>query len=32
MPITRRTIAGRTVNRVGYGCMSMSWAYGNPPS
>ena len=32
MPITRRTIAGRPVNPVGLGCMSLSWAYGTPPS
>lgn len=32
MPITRRTIAGRSVNPVGLGCMSLSWAYGIPPS
>lgn len=32
MPIARRTINGRSVNPVGYGCMSLSWAYGNPPS
>lgn len=27
-----RTIAGRSVNPVGLGCMSLSWAYGKPPS
>ena len=32
MPIPRRTIAGRSVNPVGLGCMSLSWAYGTPPS
>ena len=32
MPITSRTIAGRAVNPVGLGCMSLSWAYGTPPS
>jgi len=32
MPITTRTIAGRAVNPVGLGCMSLSWAYGTPPS
>ena len=32
MPITRRTISGRTVNPVGLGCMSLSWAYGIPPA
>lgn len=32
MPITPRTIAGRAVNPVGLGCMSLSWAYGTPPS
>ena len=32
MPITPRTIAGRQVNPVGLGCMSLSWAYGSPPS
>ncbi|WP_408591778.1 aldo/keto reductase [Novosphingobium sp.] len=32
MSITRRTIAGRQVNPVGLGCMSLSWAYGTPPS
>jgi aryl-alcohol dehydrogenase-like predicted oxidoreductase len=28
---TRRPIAGRPVNPVGLGCMSLSWAYGAPP-
>ncbi len=28
----KRTIAGRAVNPVGLGCMSLSWAYGRPPS
>ena len=32
MPIARRSIAGRPVNPVGLGCMSLSWAYGTPPS
>ena len=32
MSITARTIAGRAVNPVGLGCMSLSWAYGTPPS
>lgn len=32
MAITRRTINGRSVNPVGIGCMSLSWAYGVPPS
>ena len=27
-----RTINGRVVNPVGLGCMSLSWAYGVPPS
>lgn len=27
-----RTIAGRAVNPIGLGCMSLSWAYGVPPS
>lgn len=27
-----RTIAGRQVNPIGLGCMSLSWAYGTPPS
>ncbi len=32
MPITPRTIDGRATNPVGLGCMSLSWAYGTPPS
>jgi aryl-alcohol dehydrogenase-like predicted oxidoreductase len=32
MTITKRTINGRTVNPIGLGCMSLSWAYGTPPS
>ena len=28
----KRTIAGRAVDPVGLGCMSLSWAYGVPPS
>ncbi len=27
-----RTINGQSVNPVGLGCMSLSWAYGKPPS
>ncbi|CAN5400082.1 aldo/keto reductase [soil metagenome] len=27
-----RTINGQTVNPIGLGCMSLSWAYGTPPS
>jgi aryl-alcohol dehydrogenase-like predicted oxidoreductase len=30
--IRRRAINGRTTNPVGLGCMSLSWAYGTPPS
>jgi aryl-alcohol dehydrogenase-like predicted oxidoreductase len=30
--LTARTIAGRAVNPIGLGCMSLSWAYGIPPS
>lgn len=30
--MNRRTINGRAVNPVGLGCMSLSWAYGIPPS
>jgi aryl-alcohol dehydrogenase-like predicted oxidoreductase len=30
--VTTRTIAGRAVNPIGLGCMSLSWAYGTPPS
>ena len=29
--IRPRTLAGRPVNPVGLGCMSLSWAYGTPP-
>ena len=32
MTINARTINGRLVNPVGLGCMSLSWAYGIPPS
>lgn len=32
MPITPRPINGRNTNPVGLGCMSLSWAYGTPPS
>lgn len=32
MTFTRRTIAGRETNPIGLGCMSLSWAYGTPPS
>ena len=37
MPITPprvsgRSLAGRRINPVGLGCMSLSWAYGTPPS
>ncbi len=32
MPFTRRTIAGRDINPIGLGCMSLSWAYGTPPT
>ena len=32
MPIAPRPLAGRTVKPVGLGCMSLSWAYGTPPS
>ena len=31
MTIARRVINGRSVNPVGLGCMSLSWAYGTPP-
>lgn len=31
MPIENRTLAGRTVNPVGLGCMSLSWAYTGRP-
>jgi aryl-alcohol dehydrogenase-like predicted oxidoreductase len=27
-----RTLAGRDVEAIGLGCMSLSWAYGTPPS
>lgn len=30
--VGRRQINGRGVNPVGLGCMSLSWAYGTPPS
>ncbi len=30
--ITNRPINGRMTNPVGLGCMSLSWAYGTPPS
>ncbi|NKJ44963.1 aldo/keto reductase [Novosphingobium sp. SG720] len=30
--ITRRALAGRTLNPIGLGCMSLSWAYGERPS
>ncbi len=30
--MTKRTINGHRVNPVGLGCMSLSWAYGIPPS
>jgi aryl-alcohol dehydrogenase-like predicted oxidoreductase len=32
MPITARNLCGRQVNPVGLGCMTLSWAYGTPPS
>ncbi len=32
MPITVRKLVDRQVNPVGLGCMSLSWAYGIPPS
>jgi aryl-alcohol dehydrogenase-like predicted oxidoreductase len=32
MTITERTINGRLINPIGLGCMSLSWAYGIPPS
>ncbi|MDE2563383.1 MAG: aldo/keto reductase [Sphingomonadales bacterium] len=32
MTFSRRTLSGREVNPVGLGCMSLSWAYGTPPS
>lgn len=30
--LSTRSINGRAVNPVGLGCMSLSWAYGTPPS
>lgn len=30
--LSTHTINGRAVNPVGLGCMSLSWAYGTPPS
>jgi hypothetical protein len=32
MPVTRRKISGRETNPIGFGCMSLSWAYGTPPT
>ncbi len=32
MTITKRPINGRMTNPIGLGCMSLSWAYGVPPS
>lgn len=32
MSISKRTINGQSINPVGLGCMSLSWAYGVPPS
>ncbi len=32
MTITKRPINGRMTNPIGLGCMSLSWAYGIPPS
>lgn len=32
MTFSRRTLSGREVNPIGLGCMSLSWAYGTPPS
>ncbi len=32
MTITKRPINGRLTNPVGLGCMSLSWAYGTPPT
>ncbi len=32
MPLKRRQIAGREMNPIGLGCMSLSWAYGTPPA
>ena len=30
--MTKQTINGHAVNPIGLGCMSLSWAYGTPPS
>ena len=30
--VAKRSIAGKPVNPVGLGCMSLSWAYGVPPA
>lgn len=30
--MTSRTINGHAINPIGLGCMSLSWAYGTPPS
>jgi aryl-alcohol dehydrogenase-like predicted oxidoreductase len=30
--LVKRTLAGRSVNPIGLGCMTLSWAYGTPPS
>ncbi|WP_068073297.1 aldo/keto reductase [Novosphingobium lentum] len=32
MPNTTRTLAGRQVKPIGFGCMSLSWGYGTRPS
>ena len=32
MTLSRRKIGGRLVNPIGFGCMSLSWAYGWAPS
>jgi aryl-alcohol dehydrogenase-like predicted oxidoreductase len=32
LKMAQRTINGRPVNPIGLGCMSLSWAYGTPPS
>lgn len=32
MTISKRNINGKSTNPVGLGCMSLSWAYGVPPS
>ena len=29
--VAKRLVAGKAVNPVGLGCMSLSWAYGTPP-